>query len=285
MNWEIILSIMAISISFLSLIWFNVWPMHKKNKLNKTFILIKNFYNHYPYLNPWLIYKNDKQEIITKELIKQSVFAYGFDAFDWELIIKDYDHNPFYFQNIALAKNFTYIEIYSFWKFWKILNKKLVNIVDIVNKFNFIVQVNGLGQITYRDSLVNKIERSSISLCPTYDDLKLHGIAFLGTMNYNEKKLDLNNYQSKLSNKKEFIKELKSSYFSLNIKFKSRDPKKIYSYALNFKDSNIINIETNFHKNMITPDADDIVEFEQHKLWIEKSFHISFNDKVEKLFY
>lgn len=277
MNWQVILSIISIIISIFTLLFFSVYPCIKKTMINKSFIRIENFYNVYSYLNPCFRYKSDEIKNITLLLMGQSLFAEGFPKFRYLLIEKNHENfDPFTLQDTNWANKLTIKEILYFYSFWKKAFKKIEYIKKTINKYEYIVYVDygDWKQITYRDSFIEKIEISSISLCPSFHETKLHGHPS-GACGYKEVKFNLDEI-NKLENNKEFIKELKSTKFSVNLRFKSEIKDKIYhyhySYSVIFNDKSEIEIEPFFHKIAVCLDKKDQQEIRKHLEWIDKTF-------------
>lgn len=276
MNWQVILSIISIIISIFTLLFFSIYPCIKKTMINKSFIRIKNFYNVYSYLNPCFLDKLKVTRNITLRLIKQSFLVEGFPKFRY-LIEKNYTNfDPFTLQDKNWANNLTIKEILYFYSFWKKAIKKIEYIKKIINKYEYIVSVDGVfdnrGKITYRDSFHEMIEQSSISLCPSFDNIKLYGFS-TSCGGWKEAKFNLDKI-NKLENNKKFIKELKSTNFSVNLRFKSDIKDKIYyySYSVIFNKSEII-IEPFFHKDAFRLDEKDQQEIRKHLEWIDTTFN------------
>lgn len=241
--------------------------------INKSFIRIENFYNVYSYLNPCFRYAFDETKNITLQLIEQSFLAEGFPKFRY-LIEKNYrNFDPFVLQDTNWANKLTIKEILYFYSFWKKAIKKIEYIKKTINKYEYIVSVVGdWEKITYRDSFIPKIELSSISLCPSFDKLKLYGFLISTGLGYQEVKFNLDKID-KLENNKKFIKELKSTKFSINLWFKSNIKGKIYSYSVIFNNKSEIKIEPFFHKSMIPLDKDVEQEIIKHLEWIDQTFN------------
>ena len=275
MNWEVIIGIISIIISIFTLLFFSIYPYIKKTMINKSFIRIENFYNIYSYLNPCFLYTLDGTKNITLQLIGQSLLAEGFPKFRY-LIEKNYNNfDPFTLQDTNWSNKLTIKEIFYFYSFWKKAIKKIGYIKKTINKYEYIVSVVGdFEQITYRDSFIEIIEKSSISLCPSFDKMKLYG-SFCGpAREYKEVKFNFDEI-IKLEDNKKFIEELKSKKFSINLRFKSNFQKKIYSYSIIFDDENSISIEPFFHKNIIRLNEKDEQEIRRHLEWIDKTFNIN----------
>lgn len=275
MNWEIIIGIISIIISIFTLLFFSIYPYIKKTMINKSFIRIENFYNIYSYLNPCFLYTLDGTKNITLQLIAQSLLAEGFPKFRY-LIEKNYDNfDPFILQDTNWSSKLTIKEILYFYRFWKKAIRKIEYIKKTINKYEYIVSVVGnREQITYKDSFIQIIEKSSISLCPTFDKMKLYGFLIHPGREYKEVKFNLDEI-IKLEDNKKFIEELKSKKFSVNLRFKSNFQNKIYSYSIIFDDKNQISIETFFHKNITCLDKVDEQEISKHLEWIDKTFNIN----------
>ena len=273
MNWEvIIIGIIPIIISIFTLLFFSVYPYIKQTMINKSFIRIENFYYVYSYLNPCFRYALDETKNITLQLIEQSFLAEGFPKFRY-LIEKNYKNfDPFALQDTNWANKLTIKEILYFYSFWKKAIKKIEYIKKTINKYEYIVSVVGdWEQITYRDSFISKIELSSISLCPSFDKLKLYGFLISTGLGHQEVKFNLDEI-NKLENNKKFIKELKSTNFSVNLMFKSNIKGRIYSYSVIFNNKSAIQIEPFFHKSMIFLDKEDEQEIRKHLEWIDQTF-------------
>lgn len=277
MNWQVILSIISIIISIFTLLFFSIYPYIKQTMINKSFIRIENFYNIYSYLNPCFRYKSDEIKNITLRLIKQSFLVEGFPKFRYLLIEKNHENfDPFTLQDTNWENKLMIKEILYFYSFWKKAFKKIEYIKKTINKYEYIVSVDGVfdnrGWITYRDSFHEMIEQSSISLCPSFDNIKLYGFS-TSCGGWKEAKFNLDKI-NKLENNKKFIKELKSTNFSVNLRFKSDIKDKIYySYSLIFNDKSAIQIEPFFHKNAFRLDKEDEQEIRKHLEWIDTTFN------------
>ena len=258
MNWEV---------------FFSIYPHIKKAMINKSFIRIQNFYNEYSYLNPCFRYELDWRKNITLLLMGQSLFAKGFPRFRY-LIKEDYmNFDPFALQDTNWVNKLTIKEILYFYSFWKKAIKKIKYIKKTINKYKYIVH-DDLDHITYRDSFIPKIEISSISLCPSFHEAKLHGFS-CNVSRYQEEKCNLDEI-NKLENNKEFIKELKSTNFSVNLRFKSDIKDKIYpyhySYSVIFNNKSEIKIEPFFIKVWFFLDKYVEQEIRKHLEWIDETF-------------
>lgn len=174
MNWEVVIGIISIVISIFTLLFFSIYPHIKKTMISKSFIRIENFYNIYSYLNPCFLYELDGTKNITLQLISQSFLAEGFPKFRYLIEKNYYDFDPFTLQDTNWANKLTIKEIFYFYSFWKKAIIKIEYIKKTINKYEYIVSVVGEPeQITYRDSFIQIIEKSSISLCPSFDMMKL----------------------------------------------------------------------------------------------------------------
>lgn len=275
MNWEVNIGIISIIISIFTLLFFSIYPYIKKTMINKSFIRIENFYNIYSYLNPCFLCTLDGTKNITLQLIDQSLLAEGFPKFRY-LIEKNYSNfDPFTLQDTNWSNKLTIKEIFYFYRFWKKAIRKIEYIKKTINKYEYIVSVVGnREQITYKNSFIQIIEKSSISLCPSFDKMKLYGFLIGPVREYKEVKFNLDEI-IKLEDNKKFIEELKSKKFSVNLRFKSNFQSKIYSYSIIFNDENQISIEPFFHKNIIYLDKIDEQEIIKHLEWIDKTFNIN----------
>ncbi len=275
MNWEVIIGIISIIISIFTLLFFSIYPYIKKTMINKSFIRIENFYNIYSYLNPCFLYTLDGTMNITLQLICQSFLAEGFPKFRY-LIEKNYNNfDPFTLQDTNWSNKLTIKEIFYFYRFWKKSIRKIEYIKKTINKYEYIMSVVGdREQITYKDSFIQIIEKSSISLCPSFDKMRLYGFLSGPGREYKEVKFNLDEI-IKLEDNKKFIEELKSKKFSVNLRFKSNFQNKIYSYSIIFDDESQIYIEPFFYKNIIYLDKIDEQEIKKHLEWIDKTFIIN----------
>ena len=272
MNWQVILSIISFIFSIFTLLFFSVYPYIKQTMINKSFIRIENFYNIYSYLNPCFRCTLEETKNITLQLIGQSFLREGFPKFRY-LIEKNYrNFDPFVLQDTNWANKLTIKEILYFYSFWKKAIKKIEYIKKIINKYEYIVD-EGVDDeyITYANSFITMIEQSSISLCPSFDKLKLHGFWISPIQKNKEVKFNLDKI-GKLKNNKKFIKELKSAKFSVNLMFKSKIKDKIYSYSVIFNDKSAIQIEPFFHKYTVYLNKEDEQEIRNHLEWIDETF-------------
>lgn len=272
--WQTAISIGSFIVSVSTLLFFSVYPYYKKWKINKSFIRIENFYKIYSYLNPCFLYTRNSINDITLDLITQSFLSEGFPKFRY-LIEKEY-HNfdPFKLQETIWSNTLTINEILYFYKFWKNAFKKLEYIKKIINKYEYIMYVVGEREwIVYRDNFMQLIKKTSISLCPSFDNIKLYGFLSSPGREYEEKKLDLDKIDQ-LKNNKMFIDEMKSKKFSINLRFNSNLQNNIYSYSIIFDNDEVVNVETFFQKNIVTLKKEDIQELNKHLNWINKTFNI-----------
>ena len=135
--------------------------------------------------------------------------------------------------------------------------------------------------IVYRDNFKQLIKKTSISLCPSFDNIKLYGFLSGPGREYEEKKIDLDKIDQ-LKNNKIFIDEMKSKKFSINLRFNSNFQNNIYSYSIIFDNDEVINIETFFQKNIVTLKKEDIQELNKHLNWINKTFNIDSRKIISK---
>lgn len=272
--WQTAISIGSFTVSVSTLLFFSVYPYYKKWKINKSFIRIENFYKIYSYLNPCFLYTRNSINDITLDLITQSFLSEGFPKFRY-LIEKEY-HNfdPFKLQETIWSNTLTINEILYFYKFWKNALKKLEYIKKTINKYEYIMKVDREREwIVYRDNFMQLIKKTSISLCPSFDNIKLYGFLSSPGREYEEKKLDLDKIDQ-LKNNKMFIDEMKSKKFSINLRFNSNFQNNIYSYSIIFDNDEVVNVETFFQKNIVTLKKEDIQELNKHLNWINKTFNI-----------
>ena len=274
MNWEVVIGIISIIISIFTLLFFSIYPYIKKTMINKTFIRIENFYNIYSYLNPCFLYRLDGTKNITSQLVSQSFLAKGFPKFRYLIEKNYYNFDPFVLQDTNWANKLTIKEIFYFYSFWKKAIVKIEYIKKIINKYEYIMSVVGdTEQITYRDSFDPIIDKSSISLCPSFDKMRLYSFLIGPAMEYKETKFNLDEIV-KLENNKKFIDELKSKKFCVNLTFKNTIKVNIYSYSIIFNDKCVISIEPFFDKNIIHLNKIDEQEIRKHLEWIDKTFNI-----------
>lgn len=278
--WQTAISVASFIVSVSTILFFSVYPYYKKWKINKSFIRIENFYKIYSYLNPCFLYTRNRINDITLDLITQSFLSEGFPKFRY-LIEKEY-HNfdPFKLQDTNWSNTLTINEILYFYKFWKNALKKLEYIKKIINKYEYIMYVDGERElIVYRDNL--QLIKTSISLCPSFDNIKLYGSLSGPGGEYEEKKFDLDKIDQ-LKNNKKFIDEMKSNKFSINLRFNSNFQNNIYSYSIIFDNDKVVNVETFFQKNIVNLKEEYIQELTDHLDWINKTFNIDWRKIISK---
>lgn len=278
MNFSIIFSIVALIISIFSLLFFSIYPSIKKYLIKKSLNLIIKFYDLYSILNPYLINSYDWKNILTNKLIQQKIFAYGFPRFIFIFNNTKGEFNPFSFELTYLFETLTIKEIKDFFSFWRLTWKKLQKIKNVINTFEYIYKEKNSNTIIYRDNFESNIN-TSISMCPNFDTLKMYTFS-IETSGWNEEKLNLDKIIC--DKRKKFINELKSSHFSINIRFQNsfelNNKKFDYSYSLVFKNWKINKIETFIEKCSVLLDDIDQKKFENQKKWINKTFKINFDD-------
>lgn len=280
MNWETVLSVISLIVSIFSLLFFSLFPYLKKMMINKSFIRIENFYNIYAYLNPCFLGQNQIKNI-TLKLTKQSFLAKGFPKYNYLMEKHNFNFDPFKLQNTSWNDKLTFREILYFHKFWKLSLKKLNHIKKVINKYEYIVCLNKYNEyendvITYKDSFFDLIEKSSISLCPSFDSIKLHGSFLTPTHEYCEQKINLLKV-AKFKSNKEFIKELKSKTFAINLLFtnKNANENMRMSYSIIFQNKTpSVDIETFFDKHKIEPSDENKQKIKDNLNWIYKTFNI-----------
>ena len=193
--------------------------------------------------------------------------------------IENFD--PFELQNSSWKDNLSVKEIIYFYHFWKLAIKKLKYISHVLNQYQYIIELSA-NLIDYNDKYTI-INISSISLCPNFDNIKLHQDNFerIATTN---KKLNLTNI-NKFEKNQNMINELKTENFSLNIRFESKDINKIYSYSLIFKKNKPIKLEPFFTRKIINLDENDINQIKMHLNWFNNIFKINSVKLIGKLPY
>lgn len=239
MNTEVIIAIVSLIISLFSLIVFAVYPFLIDLKIKKIFDNIFKFYKLYSILNPWLLNREHEFEDINLDLIHQRILILGLPRLEY-LKIKDYNNfNPMDIDTSNWKYKLRLSEIKEIHKFWRLATKKLNYSKTILNNFNYIMKEKNTNNYiyTYNDYLFYPIEKTSISIAPVFDEIKLHGIVFYPSREHKQEKVDLNDEKISIvpDDRKEMINLFKDKTFSVNLLFKS-DEKKItnYSYSINF---------------------------------------------------
>lgn len=282
---SIIIASITTTITLVSLIIFAILPAYKKNRYNKSFALMKEFLYKYQLLNPWANshYKEDKKIIdakIIEELMKQEILYYGIPNFNFYKL-KSNNFDPLIFHDITLCDNFSIRDINNLYKFWKLFIKKIDNILDTLNKCQYIVKSNVSGCLQYNDIFHSKILKTSLSICPNFDKLKLQS-SLLEIFGENDsRKIDIIEYASNFNNRKKYFEDLKSHEFYLNIQFKGKDCDR-YIYNLQFVDGEIKNIFSYFHDECNLSN-EDLIEHKKHIASIEQVFRTSSNKLFKKL--
>lgn len=276
-----IISIFGGVITIFSFVCFTLCPYIKNKMINNTFVNIYKFYNIYQYLNPSLLW-NQNMKDITTALRHQSFLANGFPRFKYLIINNNFDFDPFNLESSYWKKTLTLKEILYFRRFWKKALKKIIYIKNIINAYEYIMEVKNHNsddkkRIVYRDSFEEKIKNSSISLCPTFDSMKLYSFIIREFIDYEEKKIDLNTID-KSEKSHEFLKELRSKKFSINLKFYDDSGQKekstFYSYSIFFDNNRPVEVETFLHKNISYLLNVDVLKMKSHLDWIDKTFNI-----------
>lgn len=276
-----IISIFGGVITIVSFLCFTLCPNIKSKMINNTFVNVYKFYNIYQYLNPSLL-RNQNMKDITTVLRHQSFLANGFPRFKYLINNNNFDFDPFNLESSYWKGTLTSKEIIYFYRFWKRALKKIIYIKNIINTYEYIMECtthnsNDKTRIVYRDSFEEKIENSSISLCPTFDSMKLYNFIIGESIDYKEKKIDLNTID-KSEKSHEFLKELRSKKFSINLKFyddsSQKEKSTFYSYSIFFDDNQPVEVETFLHKNISYLLNIDFLKMKSHLDWIDKSFNI-----------
>lgn len=274
MKLDSILSIVTIVISII-ILSFTIYPYCKKKIINKILYILNSFYIEYEKLNPYIkrfFYRAHDE--ITYTLFKQSILYYCIPRFRQFLV----NFNEYDVLKIELIKWLDVLLIGELWIFnknLKLLYKKIKIISQIIKKYKYIDENNCF--IDDYNFYNDKIEKTSISFCPSFDNTKLFGITF---------KIDKN------LNYKKFIKELKSDYFCININFKkiySNQNPTNFAYSIYFKNKKIINFEpwfvANYYISIENIIEENEQEIENHLKSIINLFEIKSNSElIEKIF-
>lgn len=274
MKLDSILSIVTIVISII-ILSFTIYPYCKKKIIKKILYILNSFYIEYEELNPYIKeFFYCAHDEITYTLFKQSILYYCIPRFRQFLV----NFNKYDILKIELIKWLDVLynwELWNFYKNLKLLYKKLKIVNQTIEKYKYIDKNNLF--INDYNFYNDKIEKTSISFCPDFDNTKLFGITSKINENLNYKK---------------FIKELKSDYFCININFK-----KIYSnqkqinlaYSIYFKNKKIINFEpwflVNYDIGIENIIEENEQEIENHLKSIIDLFGIKSNSElIEKIF-
>ncbi|MCU4117409.1 hypothetical protein N8G13_02995 [Mycoplasma zalophi] len=279
------ISVLSLIVSIFSLLFFYLYPYIKQHMINKTFTRIEKFYSLYSYLNPWLLPKGTKTQNLTYQLIHQSLFSSGLPKFNYlfENIGQNiFEFNPFVLRYTSWEKQLTITEIIYFYNFWKKALPKLNYIKNVINKYDYIMEVELKRKIiVYRDSSEKKIEESSISLCPSFDKMKLLRI-FTNPSSFDHKETKFNLDcidELEYNEKNKYKKELKSNKFSLNLRFSGSDANNEYCYSIIFENEKITRIETFLDSNILyyskKPSKETIEKTIKDLEWINKTFNIN----------
>lgn len=187
------ISVFSFLTSFFSILFFSVYPCIKNKLINTAFVRMANFYKIYEFLNPWLLHGIEERANITNQLISQSFLAEWIPGFKHVISKEFLNFDPFSLQHSFWCEKLSWNEILYFNKFWKKSLKKINYIKHVLNKYDYLVKIDDrYKEINYRNSFSGTIIKSSISLCPTFDDSKLCSFWFGPTINYKEEKFDLN---------------------------------------------------------------------------------------------
>ena len=107
--------------------------------------------------------------------------------------------------------------------------------------------------------------------------MKLYSFIIKEFIDYKEKKIDLNTID-KYEKSHEFLKELRSKKFSINLKFyddsSQKEKSTFYSYSIFFDDKQPVEVETFLHKNISYLLNIDVLKMKSHLDWIDKTFNI-----------
>lgn len=134
----------------------------------------------------------------------------------------------FLLQSTNWCEKLTINERWHFFWFWKKAMRKIKYITNTLNQYKYIVKTeSSYSRIDYANSFINIIETTLISLCPSFDNVKLYSFVCGRPSHYIEKRLNLKKIEE-LEKKSKFQKELKSKKFSLNIRFSSNFNHHIY---------------------------------------------------------
>lgn len=135
--------------------------------------------------------------------------------------------------------------------------------------------------------LLPRLKKTSITICPSFDSLRLYGGASPGAFDYVENKVDLKGFLKNDKLRKNLIQEIKSSIFSLNIRFVvdekyiEKVKKEFCSYSINFNEkSGVQNVETTF---LLSEWSGEIEDFRGENInWIKEVFRLKDNFKLTR---
>lgn len=163
-----ILSTFAVFFSIFSFIFFSFLPWKKKNMVNGILKQIRDFYNFYKILNPWLTSFTNSSKEISKELLEQKIFNCGIPEYDWKKEKHDLtEFDPFDLKSSLYFENLTYLELLKYKWFWKLAKSKLKMIINILDKTSYLKDDLN-GKLQYNSQYIKK---SNVLIAPQLDIL------------------------------------------------------------------------------------------------------------------
>ena len=277
------LSILGIVVPTIVAIFLGIIPYLKQKLVWRLLEKINKFYNLYGNLNPSV--KNNNEEIV-RNLYNQYIFAYGLPKFNWQNIDEINKLNPLSIQNYSYFSALSNFKIFKYFHFWNLVFKKTRKILHVLNKYNYLVETD-YGLVTYYDSFITKIKKTSITICPSFDSLRLYGGVSWGASDYIENKVDLKRFLKNDKTRKNLIQEIKSSIFSLNVRFIVKEKyieetkKEFCSYSINFnKNGEVQSVETTFLQSEWSGEIDNFRD--EHIKWIKEVFKLKDNFKLTR---
>lgn len=270
----IFFGILSSTLSAIAMIIFTVIPWSRRENVKKIFSEIFSFYETYAKLNPCLLDSdNDLQKInirkIKDDLMSQKILYYGLPKFEY-YSKENKEFSPSLFRTDLWVERLSFKQIKFFYNFWKRANKKINEISNsLEKKLISFYELENYDFLTYWSK---DIEKTKISLCPKYDNKKLHDWVLI----INDEKNENNNNSLGSNYRENFLKQLIKKEFSLEIKFKSDFPEKEYIYSILFKDYLPIEITPYYYDENSFIDNIDQQEFLKHKKIIEERFNLQY---------
>ncbi len=293
MTIELILSILSICFSILAIILFSLFPWIKKvlffsiNKrldfLIETYLLL----NPIPKISLETIdgeikFKIKKMDEIKHFLLEQSIFRFGFPKYHKMMIKNEYNFDIFWFNNFIFFDNLEWIELIKIWTIWKQISKKISYIFKYIAKYDYIMKDND-GECCIKDRF-EMISLTTISLCNSFFPLNPNN-SISQYYEYKEQKITKDEFKKIKRNenisRKAFIKELKSSKFSINfmtnIKIDNLSYNNYPYYFVSLEFSNEKKeFKNNLNKNKFYKVTNDIkIKIKEVDNWINSIFQLN----------
>ncbi|ADN69058.1 hypothetical protein [Mycoplasmopsis fermentans] len=280
MIWNILTFVLAI----ITFVFYSLYKTIKKFLIKKSFDAVSEVYRMYSSATS----TDNSFLYISATFIDQKLFFCSFSDTILDLTKKNDELDPFSFYDYSLWEKQWFFNIIYFYKFWKVVKNKMLEILKILNNYDYIAQICDFKLYEYRNKNNNPIKQFIIVFCPTfYTELFQKNQNFKSRI---ENKFDLiDKYNESKKFRKKFYKELKSDLFSICIEFfLEKEVQNLHKYVINFKGNKISDVYCFFEKNDSENDFlykkelwENEVKIESEIKWIEKSFNLDLKNKCE----